>query len=235
MNRFIFLSIIMNLLWLNNFAQDVQNIRVSQEGNRVNVLYDLSGTNELFKVSLHCTTDDGKSWKGPLKNVSGDVGININSGNNKLITWDVVAENVTTEGYMQFKVIADVVKPAKATQIPKTEVKLNENIAPNFKKYRTRKALTLTLAIASAGTGIYTYLEGNKLYDEYQSSGDDSSDLRTKIDLYDTIYPIAFAVAGASAITFAIIAGKHNKAKKQVSLQPVPLKKGGGLTATISF
>jgi hypothetical protein len=107
------------------FGQEVKNIQVTQEGTRVNVRYDLSGTNALFKVSLYCTVNDGKSWQGPLKSVSGDVGVYVESGSNKLIVWDIVSENVPTEGYMQFKVIADLVKLAieKQTALtPKKEI-----------------------------------------------------------------------------------------------------------------
>jgi hypothetical protein len=93
----------------------------------------------------------------------------------------------------------------------------------------------LTTAITAAGTGIFAYLQSNKLYDEYKTAINDAADLHSKIETYDIIYPIAFAVAGASTVTFAIYAGKQIKLKKQLSFQPVPIRNGGGLLLTFKF
>ena len=214
------------------FSQEVKNIRVTQTGSRVNVLFDLAETSKTYKVDLFVTTDDGKSWIGPLKSVSGDVGNNVTYGNNKQVVWDIVSEKGLTEGYMQFKVLAEALNPVQPVQ---TTAGKTTDTNTQFKKYKTGKRIFLTTAIASAGVGIFTYVKSNKLYDEYKTATDNAADLHSKIETYDLIYPIAFAVAGASTVTFAIYAGKQSKLKKELSFKPVPVRNGWGLLLTFKF
>jgi hypothetical protein len=98
------------------FSQEVKNIRVSQNGNRINVLFDLAETSKTYKVDLFLTTDDGKTWIGPLKSVSGDVGNNVTFGNNRQIVWDISSEKWLTEGYMQFKVVVEALNSVQPLQ-----------------------------------------------------------------------------------------------------------------------
>lgn len=225
MKKNILIGILFLFISTSVFAQDVKNIRVAQDGNRVNVRYDLVGLGELYKVDLFLTTDEGKSWIGPLKSVSGDIGSNITTGFEKQIFWDVTSVKDINEGFMQFKVVAQIIEFSSK----------GEPSGIDIKKYKTIKTISLVTAIASAGTGVFTYLQSNKLYDEYKSAESDPSDLRSKIETYDKIYPIAFAIAGVSTVTFIIYSRKLNKAKKTLSFQPIPLKNGGGLTLTYNF
>jgi hypothetical protein len=230
-NNILFMFMLLAGFIFSANAQEVKNIRVSQEGNWVNILYDLSGKGQSFKVDLFYSVDDGKNWEGPLKGVTGDVGENVKPGKNKQITWDVLAEPQIEEGYMQFMVIAETAEtsePIKAkTEVSKPDI--------SFRKYKTGKTISLTLGIASLGTGIYTYLQGNKLYDEYQSATEDAADLHSKVEMYDMIYPVAFIVAGASTVSFIICSAKQGKAKKKLSFLPIPLHNGGGLAVSFQF
>jgi hypothetical protein len=222
---------LVNLSFLTH-AQEISNIRVTQTGNNVNVLYDLAGEGQTFKVNLFYSVDNGQTWKGPLRPVSGDAGLQIKPGTNKKITWDVQSEPGVEEGYMQFKVVAET------TEMPfqeKAESKPAQIPDLQLRKYKTGKTISLTLALASAGTGIYSYLQGNKLYDEYQTATNDAADLRSKVELYDKIYPVAFAVAGASTVSFIVYSTKHGKAKKELTFQPVPLSGGAGLAVSLRF
>lgn len=224
---FLFLFVLCSAFFAR--AQEISNIRVTQTGNTVNILYNLSGDGQVFKVDLYYTVDDGQTWKGPLNVVSGDVGESVLPGNNKRMSWNVLSEPGLEEGYLQFKVLAETTELPNPIQTGKqmSDVKIS--------KYKTGKAISLTLALASVGTGVYTYLQGNKLYDEYKTATDDAADLRSKVETYDVIYPIAFAVAGASTVSFIIHAAKHSKAKKELSFQPVPLHNGGGLAVSYRF
>lgn len=210
-------------------AQNINNLRVNQVEQQVYVVFDLIGRNQTFKVDLFYSNDEGKTWKGPLKGVIGDVGINVKPGNNKQIIWDVLSESEMEEGYLQFKVIAEAIELSTPLEA-KTKI-----IDSDVRKYKTGKVISLSLALASAGTGIYTYLQGNKLYDEYKTATNNASDLRSKVELYDNIYPIAFAVAGASTVTFIICSTKQGKAKKELSFQPMPLHNGGGMALSLKF
>lgn len=80
--------------WLHSFAQNVTNITATQVGKNIHVSYDLD---EESDVLIYVSTDGGKTFSDPLKQVSGDVGENINPGH-KTIVWDVLAEQENLEG-----------------------------------------------------------------------------------------------------------------------------------------
>ena len=225
---FVLLTFILNMA---ASAQEIKNIRVNQEGNRVNVLYDLAGKGQTFKVNLFYTVNDGQSWQGPLKGATGDVGDKVQPGLNKQITWDLLSETALKEGYLQFKVVADVSEVSMPTD--KATIDPNSNLKNS--KYKTGKTISLVTAIVSAGTGIFATIQGNKLYDEYQTATDDAADIHKKIETYDIITPVAFAIAGASTVSFIIYSSKYGKAKKQLAFQPYPLQDGGGLAVSFKF
>ena len=83
-------------------AQNVTNTDCRQEGNRIVVTYSLDKPSD---IELWYSTDGGKSYKGPLKKVSGDVGRNVRSGNNSIV-WDVLEEVESLVGTgIVFKVV----------------------------------------------------------------------------------------------------------------------------------
>ena len=71
-------------------AQKVSNITYRQEQSNIIISYDLE-TKAPCKVSLYVSTNDGKTWQGPLTKVTGDVVDKITSGNN-IIIWNVLDE-----------------------------------------------------------------------------------------------------------------------------------------------
>jgi len=87
-------------------AQKVSNIRAEQRGQEIVVLYSLETTSPC-DVSLLLSQDNGVTWSTPLKNVSGDVGNNVSSGDKQII-WKVLEEQeqLVGEKYI-FKIIAN--------------------------------------------------------------------------------------------------------------------------------
>ena len=86
-------------------AQKVSNIRAEQRGQSIVVLYSLETTSPC-EVSLILSQDNGATWGRALKNVTGDVGKNILSGE-KQVTWEVLEEQEYLIGdKLKFKVIA---------------------------------------------------------------------------------------------------------------------------------
>ena len=75
---------------ITTYAQKVSNVTFRQEQSNIIVSYDLE-TKTPCKISLFVSIDDGKTWKGPLKKVSGDAGAKIATGNHN-ITWNVLEE-----------------------------------------------------------------------------------------------------------------------------------------------
>ncbi len=73
-------------------AQQIQNVTAEQQGKNIMVSYDLSAASGQFDVALYCSTDGGSNFGNPVSAVTGDVGKNLNAGNNKQITWNVLAD-----------------------------------------------------------------------------------------------------------------------------------------------
>ncbi len=103
-NNFFFLFLC--LLGITTHAQKVSNITFRQEQSTIIISYDLE-TKTTCKISLFVSTDDGKTWQGPLKKVTGDAGAKIASGNHS-ITWNVLEEFEELRGdKIKFQVRAD--------------------------------------------------------------------------------------------------------------------------------
>lgn len=67
MKYFILTLVILTSFLTTTVSQEVRNIRVSQTGNRVNVLFDLDETSKTYKVDLYVTTDDSKTCTGQIQ------------------------------------------------------------------------------------------------------------------------------------------------------------------------
>ena len=65
------------------FAQQVNNVEASQQGQNIVVTYDLQ-TEQPCTINLFISTNGGTTWQGPLKQVQGQVGPNIKSGQNSI-------------------------------------------------------------------------------------------------------------------------------------------------------
>lgn len=72
------------------FAQKVNNVEASQQGQNIVVTYDLE-TEQPCTINLFISTNGGNTWQGPLKEVQGQVGPFIQSGKNS-ITFFVLNE-----------------------------------------------------------------------------------------------------------------------------------------------
>ena len=82
------------LFWISQIlsfpllAQTVSNVQAEQVGKQIVITYSLD---KQADISVCYTTDGGKTFSAPLKQVTGDVGKNIAAGNHT-ITWNVLEE-----------------------------------------------------------------------------------------------------------------------------------------------
>ena len=89
-------------------AQEVRNVTSEVKEGMIRVHYTLAGKfYQNFAVSLYVSRDGGKTFKGPLNEVTGDVGRNIKRGN-KSVTWDVIREMPMVEETLVFDVRAEI-------------------------------------------------------------------------------------------------------------------------------
>ena len=116
---------------ITTYAQKVSNISFRQEQSTIVISYDLE-TKTPCKISLFVSIDDGKTWQGPLKKVSGDAGAKIATGNHN-ITWNVLEEFEELRGdKIKFQVRADETKSQTITSINQALIK-NPKDAKLFK------------------------------------------------------------------------------------------------------
>ena len=74
-------------------AQTVENIRTQQDGEKINIYYQIANSNkdQLFRVSISCRINNKN--KITLKTVNGDVGDNVKGGEKEYkAVWDVLKD-----------------------------------------------------------------------------------------------------------------------------------------------
>ncbi len=91
------------LLTATGFTQKVSNVHFEQIGKKIHIYYDLQGDDSFF-IKVFCSQDKGKSWEGPLKEISGAIGDKQQKGINKTIIWDVLKEKEKLMGDLSFKI-----------------------------------------------------------------------------------------------------------------------------------
>jgi len=94
------------------FSQKVTNIIAKVTGdNKIAIEYQLSGKkfNQSFNVSLFVSKDDGKTFEGPMKEVSVDIGEVDKSGKHEII-WNFLDEMPITDEDLVFDVRAEVIE-----------------------------------------------------------------------------------------------------------------------------
>ena len=78
-----------------SFGQTVSNVDAYQEGKNIIITYDTDKAGSVGDV--YCSTDGGRTWGAPLKQVTGDVHKAVKAGKHR-ITWNLLAEAYDLKG-----------------------------------------------------------------------------------------------------------------------------------------
>lgn len=107
--KIIYLFIIIVCSISSAYAQKIDKIGALKEGNEIVISYELSEVKfyQILDISLYVSKDNGQSWLGPLKKISGDIG-QIETPGLKSITWDVLSELQIMEEDFIFDIQAEV-------------------------------------------------------------------------------------------------------------------------------
>jgi len=118
MKKLFFLFSLLLVAYTFGTAQTVSHVRFAQKGQMIEIHYDIRGAAfyEHFNAELWVSTDGGVTFTGPLKHVTGDVGLNIEEGQDKTITWDVYKEMPDFGGAIVFDVRATLIQEEVARQ-----------------------------------------------------------------------------------------------------------------------
>ena len=78
-----------------SFGQTVSNVDAYQEGKNIIITYDTDKAGSVGDV--YCSTDGGRTWGAPLKQVTGDVNKQVPAGSHRIV-WDVLSEREKLAG-----------------------------------------------------------------------------------------------------------------------------------------
>jgi uncharacterized protein (TIGR02145 family) len=89
-SKLLILFLLFSFLFCSTKSQTITNVVAKQEGDKVLISYNLQCEGKA-DISLYVSEDGGSNFKGPLKNVSGDVGTSLTKGS-KTITWNALQD-----------------------------------------------------------------------------------------------------------------------------------------------
>jgi hypothetical protein len=150
----------------------------------------------------------------------------------------VIAEGKTTEINLTLKSLSpNITKPIAEKTKTKISISPTEiNLGSTYYKHKKAKAFWMVSGLLSLSAGAFTYLQAGKYYTQYQSATTDADALEKKVKTFDTVYPVCFALAGASGVGFIIQTKKQGKSKSQtLGLYPRPVFDGAGLGLVYNF
>ena len=78
-----------------SFGQTVSNVDAYQEGKNIIITYDIDKAGHVSDV--YCSTDGGRTWGTPLKQLCGDINNKVKAGRHRIV-WDVLAEREKLAG-----------------------------------------------------------------------------------------------------------------------------------------
>ncbi len=214
-----------------------QKIRIDEayadrEAKKIYIPYEIKESSKyqnLYKIAISYTQDKGKTYKGPLEKVTGDVGLDVEPGE-KLIIWDYAEEDSTFNGEnVVFKLA--IVSKLDPRYLGGPENALYSLLLPGLGNTKVRppakKWYLSTVGVFSLiGTGIYVRAKSNQTLDEYRQSTSiaDAQELFDKSNNQKTASGILFVTAGAVWLTDIIqvaIKGFKNKKAAQ-KMEPLP-------------
>lgn len=192
---FFFLSISFLSLNAQQGAVRNQSVRISEEQDKVTIMYDLisSGSmSKLYSIKVDIFLDERKL---DLRGLSGDLGNQVSPGLGKKIIWDVLTDIAELSGELKIKVYED--KPVQSTGLP----------CP----LSTGPAYTgLSAFVGVGGTaillGVSQYNDAVKWYEKYESEPTIDMEEFNKQKSNFTTNSKVFIGAGAGMIAVGLIA-----------------------------
>ena len=95
MIRLVFFLLLFAFTAVCSFGQTVSNVDAYQEDKNIIITYDTDKAG--FADFVYCSTDGGRTWGVPLKQVTGDVNKQVQAGSHRIV-WDVLSEREKLSG-----------------------------------------------------------------------------------------------------------------------------------------
>jgi len=192
-------------------------VKISPSEDSLIVKYDLKGRREAFSVKLEITDHNDK----PIhpKNLSGDIGNGIKPGRDKSIIWDMRSDGINLPGSL-------------------LKVRVSGNIfIPETETNKTWIPWLYIAAGASAITGTYAYLRANHLYKSYPQSSNslESEHIHSQVDRNLMLSRVAYGATAVFGVAGVIVHIKHNRKKRSLVFNYLPLKDVNLIALTYKF
>ncbi|EAY25918.1 hypothetical protein M23134_00872 [Microscilla marina ATCC 23134] len=196
-------------------------ITLDTSKNTITLNFDLQGpANRYYVTRLYYSSNNARSFKGPLQAVNGDVGDSIRVGNNKSIAWSFVKDNPYFSG-------KNVIFKIESTEIPKQAKggprhALKSLLLPGWGDYKVRDGYHYewipTAAFTLLGTGVFFRFWADHLYEGYDLSDPNSETAHQRLFQTAQSYNILSQVLlGASAIVWlGDVLGVYLKGRKNL-------------------
>ncbi|MBV6640846.1 MAG: hypothetical protein KI791_09010 [Cyclobacteriaceae bacterium] len=207
------------------FSQKLQIIDaiLDEPNNTIEIVYDLSGSNQAFSINLYYSNDGGKTFKGPVERVSGDVGVQILPGEAKKIYWNYFYEDEEFTGEnLVFNIRATRMDFLGTTKVMGPKAALYSVLVPGLGDYKVRNGKSYWLVTAGTwglmGSGLIARSGARKDYDNYLNATDVTTanqsfqSAQNKFKTFKTLNTIAIAIWAADVVGVFIKGNKNEKA-----------------------
>ena len=91
--------------------------RLELKDNHINIFYDILNSRQTDKFRIWVEITDSTGNRINAQSLSGDIGKNVNGGNNNMITWDLSADNIYPETGIYVQVNAEILTSVETDKI----------------------------------------------------------------------------------------------------------------------
>jgi len=192
-------------------------VKISPSEDSLIVKYDLKGRREAFNVKLEITDHNDKLIHP--RNLTGDLGNGIQPGKEKSIVWDMRSDGIDLSGNL-------------------LKVRVSGNIfIPESGANKAWIPWLYIAAGASAITGTYAYLRANHLYQSYPQSSNslESEHIHSQVDRNIMLSRVAYGATAVFGVAGVIVHIQHNKSKRSLVFNYLPLKDANLIALSYKF
>ncbi len=209
------------------FSQELEIVDaiLDEPNNTIEVIYNLNSRDKdkQFRVDLYYSNDGGKTFKGPVERVSGNVGVQIKPGAYQKIYWNYFyADEEFTGENLVFNIRATVMTAPVAPSVMGPKAALYSIVVPGWGDYKVRSGKGYWMLTAGTwglmGTGLIARSGARTDYNDYLNAADVSSannayqSAENKFKTFKTLNTIAIVVWAADVVG-VFLKGQQNEKK----------------------
>ena len=240
-----FLFLLFLFIVLKSYSQDFQITQLKLEfyGNHLHIAYNIDNKTSIgkFRIEIKINKQNGDSITP--KSITGDLGNNIKSGNNKRIIWDLEKDSVFLDDDISIEVLGNKLPES----FNKGSLILMSTAIPGLGQTKISGKPWWLCSVAAYGTlasGFIIYKSSLSTYDAYKAEDNPStrtdqySKAQKKLNIANTLF-ITSATLWVANIIWAAAMPNSNQSLKHVKvyLQPatIPNYKGAMVALRVNF